>query len=46
MINAVIFGILSIVSLGGLVYLLILIVKALRKYINSAKTPKGSKPAK
>ncbi len=39
MINTVIFSLLNICLLGGLVYLFILIVKALKKYINSGKTP-------
>ena len=39
MINTVIFSLLNICLLGGLVYLFILIVKALKKYINSEKTP-------
>ena len=38
MINTVIFSLLSICLLGGLVYLFILIIKALKKYINSEKT--------
>ena len=39
MINTVIFSLFNICLLGGLVYLFILIVKALKKYINSGKTP-------
>ena len=38
MINTVIFSLFNICLLGGLVYLFILIVKALKKYINSDKT--------
>ena len=37
MTNTVIFSILSIGLLGGMVYLFTLIVKALKKYINSDK---------
>ena len=40
MTNTVIFSILSIALLGGLVYLITLIVKALKKYINSDKPTK------
>lgn len=40
MINTIVFGILSLVLLGGLIYLFVLIVKALKKYINSDKTSK------
>ena len=38
MVNTLIFSILGIGLLGGLVYLFTLIVKALKKYINSDKT--------
>lgn len=37
MANAMIFSILGIGLLGGVIYLSVLIVKALRKYINSDK---------
>jgi hypothetical protein len=40
MLNALIFSILGIGLLGGLVYLFTLIVKALKKYINSDKKQK------
>ena len=43
MINTVIFSLFNICLLGGLVYLFILIVKALKKYINSDKTHTGNK---
>ena len=42
MINTVIFSLFNICLLGGLVYLFILIVKALKKYINSDKTHTGN----
>ena len=40
MTNTVIFTILNIALLGGLVYLFTLIVKALKKHINSDKNQK------
>lgn len=43
MINTIVFGILNLALLGGLIYLFVLIVKALKKYINSDKTPKDKK---
>lgn len=43
MINTVIFSFLNICLLGGLVYLFILIIKALKKYINSDKTHTSNK---
>ena len=41
MANAMIFSILGIGLLGGVIYLFSLIVKALRKYINSDKAEKN-----
>ncbi len=41
MTNTVIFSILNIGLLGGMVYLFTLIVKALKKYINSDKPTKN-----
>lgn len=43
MINTIIFSIINLALLGGLIYLFVLIVKALKKYINSDKTPKDKK---
>ena len=40
MINTIIFSIINLALLGGLIYLFVLIVKALKKYINSDKPPK------
>ena len=40
MINTIIFSIINLALLGGLIYLFVLIVKALKKYINSDKTLK------
>ena len=40
MINTIIFGVFNLVLWGGVIYLFVLIVKALKKYINSDKTPK------
>ena len=43
MINTIVFCFLSLVLFGGLIYLFVLIIKALKKYINSDKTPKDKK---
>ena len=40
MINTIIFGVFNLVLWGGVIYLFVLIVKALKKYINSDKSPK------
>ena len=40
MINTIIFSIINLALLAGLIYLFVLIVKALKKYINSDKTLK------
>ena len=42
MTNTVIFTIMNVALLGGLVYLFILIVKALKKYINTDKNQKDN----
>lgn len=42
MINTVVFSLFSMCLLGGLVYLFILMVKALKKYANSDKTHTGN----
>ena len=40
MINTIIFGVFNLVLWVGVIYLFVLIVKALKKYINSDKSPK------
>ena len=40
MINTIVFGIFNLVLWGGVIYLFVLVVKALKKYINAKNTPK------
>lgn len=44
MINTIIFSVINLALLGGLIYLFVLIVKALKKYINSDKSSKKNNP--